>query len=405
VEFSLPAVVPGALIGVHYAAQLLRPRVGYSSDRSGRRTPWIIGGMAALAIGGMAAAVATVWTAAHPIAATLLAVSGYLSIGVGVGAAGVSLLALLAARVAPGRLPVAATLVWLMMIAGFVLSTALVGEFLDPYSPERLLIVAAAVCGLSFALSLVAVIGVERATPPASVPTPVVRNESSFGEALREVWADRRSRRFAIFIFVSMLAYSGQELILEPFAGKVFGMTPGETARLAATQNAGVLLGMIGIALVGSISGPARSGSMRGWAIAGCVASTAALAGMSASAVLGAAGELRGILFMLGLANGAYAVSAIAWMMALAGRNGETRHGVRMGVWGAGQAIAFGLGGFLATGSVDLAGAGFGAEPRAYAAVFAAQAVAFLVAAGLAIRVDPVKRQHVPTPVRATAIH
>ena len=60
-----------------------------------------------------------------------------------------------------------------------------------------------------------------------------------------------------------------------------------------------------------------------------------------------------------------------------------------------------------ATVQLDKAGTNalFGAEPRAYAAVFAAQALAFLVAAGLAIRMDPVKRQHVQTPVPATAIH
>ena len=48
-----------------------------------------------------------------------------------------------------------------------------------------------------------------------------------------EIWRETQARRFAIFIFVSMLAYSAQDLILEPFAGAVFGMTPGETTRLA----------------------------------------------------------------------------------------------------------------------------------------------------------------------------
>ena len=38
-----------------------------------------------------------------------------------------------------------------------------------------------------------------------------------------------------------MLAYSAQDLILEPFAGAVFGMTLGETTRLASVQHGGVL--------------------------------------------------------------------------------------------------------------------------------------------------------------------
>ena len=41
-------------------------------------------------------------------------------------------------------------------------------------------------------------------------------------------------------------------------------------------------------------------------------------------------------------ANGAFAAAAIATMMQLAGRGRGGREGVRMGMWGAAQAIAFG---------------------------------------------------------------
>ena len=59
VELALPAILPGALVGFHYALQVLRPRWGHGSDVGGRRTPWIIGGMGVLALGGVLAAVAT----------------------------------------------------------------------------------------------------------------------------------------------------------------------------------------------------------------------------------------------------------------------------------------------------------------------------------------------------------
>ena len=41
---------------------------------------------------------------------------------------------------------------------------------------------------------------------------------------LPQVWAEPSARRFTVFIFVSMLAYSAQELLVEPFAGLVFGL-------------------------------------------------------------------------------------------------------------------------------------------------------------------------------------
>ena len=108
VEWSLPAVVPGLLVALHYAAQVLRPRMGYGSDIGRRRTPWIVGGMAALALGGIAAAAATAWMATRPVAGIACAVLAYALIGVGVGAAGTSLLVLLAQRVAPARRAAAA---------------------------------------------------------------------------------------------------------------------------------------------------------------------------------------------------------------------------------------------------------------------------------------------------------
>ncbi len=56
VELALPAALPGGLVALHYAVQMLRPRWGYGSDLGRRRTPWIVGGMALLALGGAGAA-------------------------------------------------------------------------------------------------------------------------------------------------------------------------------------------------------------------------------------------------------------------------------------------------------------------------------------------------------------
>jgi MFS transporter, BCD family, chlorophyll transporter len=39
VELALPALVPGLLVALHHALQMLRPRFGYGSDVGGRRTP------------------------------------------------------------------------------------------------------------------------------------------------------------------------------------------------------------------------------------------------------------------------------------------------------------------------------------------------------------------------------
>ena len=73
VELALPAMLPGALVALHYSVQVLRPRLGYGSDVSGRRTPWIVGGMALLALGAVGAAAATAWMGSSPAGGIALA--------------------------------------------------------------------------------------------------------------------------------------------------------------------------------------------------------------------------------------------------------------------------------------------------------------------------------------------
>ena len=52
VELALPAPSPACWSRCTMRRSSLRPRWGYGSDRGGRGTPWIVGGMAVLALGG-----------------------------------------------------------------------------------------------------------------------------------------------------------------------------------------------------------------------------------------------------------------------------------------------------------------------------------------------------------------
>ena len=389
VELALPVMLPGILVAMHYAVQILRPRIGYSSDIGGQRTPWIISGMAVLALGGIGAAVATAWMANQPVFGIGLAVLSFLMIGIGVGAAGTSLLVLLAKRVAEGRRAAAATIVWVMMIAGFAVTAGVAGHFLDPYSPSRLVLITSIVAGIAFVITLLSVWGVEKHDNNVSAEdSPIHTPPHTFRTALQQVWAEPEARRFTIFVFISMLAYSGQDLILEPFAGTVFGLTPGESTQLAGLQHGGVLAGMLLVAFMCSVVSKHKPGALRQWTIGGCIASALALAGLAIAAWVGPGWPLRASVFILGIANGAFAVAAIGSMMALAGTGRKRREGMRMGLWGAAQAIAFGLGGFLGASSVDLTRALFSTPNNAYAVVFSSQAVLFLLSAMLAVRVN-----------------
>ncbi len=386
VELALPAMLPGALVGLHYAVQISRPRWGYGSDMGGRRTPWIIGGMAVLSLGGFAAALATALMASNTTAGVIAALVAFTLIGIGVGASGTSLLTLLATRVAPERRAPAATIVWVMMIAGFIVTAGIAGSWLDPFSLQRLVAVTGVVAALAFLLSVVAVIGVEGRNPTPQVETQD-GEKPAFRQVMAEVWNEPKARRFAIFVFASMLAYSAQDLILEPFAGAVFGFTPGESTKLAGVQHGGVLVGMVLVAFAGMGIRGRRFGSLQAWTVGGCIASALALFALSLSGAFPETWPLRANVFALGLANGAFAVAAIGSMMGLAGEGGKNREGVRMGLWGAAQAIAFGLGGFLGTMGVDVVRALSDSVTISYTSVFIGEGLLFLVSAALAARV------------------
>ena len=338
-----------------------------------------------LAGGALLAVRATVMLPESALLGGALAIFAFTMIGAGVGAAGTSMLALLASGVVPERRAAAAAVTWTMMIAGIVVAAGVAGALLDPFSEARLIGVAGDVALTAFALACAAIWRLEPRAMQDFSDRP--RGEvPGFAEALREIMQETAARRFTVLIFVSMLAYSMQDLILEPFAGLVFGMSPGESTSLSGTQHSGVLLGMI----IAGVGGSAFAGrlpvDLRVWIVAGCAGSGLALAGLAMAALARPGWPLSANVFALGLCNGVFAVSAIGAMMGLAGAGENTREGVRMGVWGAAQAVAFGLGGLTGALGVDAARHLIGRDGAAFQLVFAIEACLFILAAVLAVQ-------------------
>lgn len=379
VEFALPALLPGILVGLHYGIQMSRPKWGFMSDSGGNRTRWIISGMGLLALGGLGAAFGVTLFAVNFWLALAVSVLAYALIGLGVGASGTSLLALLATATAPHRRAAAATITWLMMIFGIALTAGLAGSFLDPYSPARLMTVVAVVVTIAVALTALAMWRIEArvtVTAPSEAPVP-------FRQGLQEVMAEPATRNFTLFVFLSMNAYFMQELILEPFAGLVFNMTPGQTTQLSGAQNGGVFMGML---TVGIVATGFKIGALRSWVIAGCLGSCVVLGLISLIGTGAIALPLTAIVVALGFFNGMFAVAAIGAMMALAARGRTRRTGTRMGIWGAAQAIAAGFGGLVGALAADIMRT-FMTDGPAFGAVFAFEASLFLAATIMAAKV------------------
>ena len=380
VELSLAATLPGALVAIHYLVQISRPKWGFLSDIQGNRTKWIILGMIILAVGANLAALCIPLYSFNANAATILSFFAYTLIGIGVGASGTSLLALLASHTIQHRRAAAATITWLMMIFGIAVTATVVGKLLDPYSVERLIKIVFGLTVVTVAITFISTLNIERGL--ASISKNINKSQS-FLTGLKVIWANSQTKRFSVFVFLSMTAYFMQELILEPYAGIVFSFTPGQSTSLSGMQNGGVFLGMlaVGIACTGF-----KFGALKNWVWAGCMGSgislvLIAIAGQSPEIV-----PLAPLVFGLGIFNGMFAVAAIGSMMSLASQNNDRREGTRMGLWGAAQAIAAGFGGLLGTILVDLLQLANFSHADAYGTVFIFEAALFALAASIATR-------------------
>ncbi|MGA1693493.1 MAG: BCD family MFS transporter [Burkholderiaceae bacterium] len=402
VELGLAAILPGILVAMHYLVQILRPRMGYGSDQAGRCTPFIRGGMVVLALGGLLATWATTQIPLDAWVGYSGLFASFALIGLGVSACGTALLTLLAKQVQPSRRARAATLVWIMMITGFATTAGLAGHLLEPFSMDRLLEVSAGITLIAVVLTFTMTLRLERKQPPLQTD-PQTRERSAapektaFRHALRSVIEEPQAWQFTLFVFVSMLAFSTQDLILEPFAGEVFGYSPGASTQLSGMQHAGVLIGMLLVAGIGS-----KVGSLKRWTMGGCMLSGLALMGLAiAGFTQNTEWPLVSNVVLLGIANGAFSIAAIASMMRLAGEGQAKREGTRMGLFGAAQAIAFALGGLLGTGLTDLAKGILDATSQAYGAVFLLEAALFVLAAHLGAKVSESQSK----PIRASAPH
>jgi BCD family chlorophyll transporter-like MFS transporter len=390
IELALPAILPGALVAIHYFIQLIRPRMGFGSDQTRRASPWIRGGILVLASGGVLAAASTILLSSSVVLGIAFATIAFLMIGIGVSSSGTALLVLLAKRVEPKKKAAAATCVWLMMIFGFAFTASVSGKFLTPFSFERLLMVSSTVSVIAVVVTFLAIWGMEspvtkagQFTSNADTAESEGPSKASFREAFAEVWKESRVRSFTWFVFVSMLAYSSQDLILEPFAAVAFGFTPAQTTTLSGLQNGGVLVGMLALAFITTKAKSQTLTTLSNWTIGGCLASALAMLGLVLSGPIANVVFFQAAVFLLGIFNGAFSIAAIGSMMQFASVGSARREGVRMGIWGASQAMAFGLGGIIGTGLSDIARIILGDPASAYAFVFFLEGVLFVVAAYL----------------------
>jgi len=385
-DVGLAATPVALLSALRYLLAPLSIWAGYRSDTTPifgmRRLPYIWLGRLPMVLSLPLLPLATVILAAdqRSVLGWLLVTVAFLIYGVGTLLSGSTFLALVRDSAPPARRGQALSIVQIFLVVSFPVAGVVYGLLMPVYDPATFWRITLIGMGLAAAFFCFALLGEERPGQPAVVDAPA--DQLPFRDLLREMWADRHTRRFFLFLALGAISAFAQDAVLEPFGADVFGLAAGETTRFNAYWGVGVL-----ISLVATVVATRRrqAAEMSGVTMAG-LALTAAPLAMLGGVSLGAAQSLLiPVLFCFGLGFGVYTVGAVSLLMAM---TADRRAGAYLGLWTVAQLLFRGVGIFLGGALRDIGLRLSGSAQVAYAAVFLLEAVGLLVCVWLVLRVD-----------------
>jgi len=269
------------------------------------------------------------------------------------------------------------------MFVGIMLGAILLGRLLEPFSHQRLLWIVLGVVALSFLLAVFGVLRQEPRQAALRLESARVR-ETPFSETFKGlVWEDPQVRRFFLFVMLTVIGTLGQDVLLEPYAALVLGMSVGETTTLTAIWGAGTLLSM-GAAGIWLIKRFGYERVVR----AGLVLGVGVFAGIILAGLFHLPNLFLGLVFLLGVTTG---LSASGLLTAVIEFTTSTRAGLLMGVWGVAHNLGQAFGSLISGGIVDLVRAFQGDVLIAYTTVFALEGLLLVYALGLLPRINIVQ--------------
>jgi BCD family chlorophyll transporter-like MFS transporter len=342
VELAVPAWLVSLMVSLPLVFAPFRAIIGFRSDHhrsvlGWRRVPYIWMGtliqFGGLAIMPFALLVLSGDTHGPLWIGQAGAALAFLLVGAGLHTTQTAGLALATDLSPPASQPKVVALLCMMLLLGMVGSALLFGAFLARFSEIRLIQVVQAAALMTMVLNCLAIWKQEPRRPALTNPTAPV-------PGFRESWyafagQGRRARRQLVALALGTLAFSMQDILLEPYGGQVLHLTVGQTTIMTALLATG---GMGGFALAASKlsrgADPYRLAAVG--ALAGIAAFSAVVfSGPLSSAVLFASG-----VAMIGFGAGVFAHCTLTAAMMMA-KGGQV--GMVLGVWGAVQASAAGF--------------------------------------------------------------
>jgi BCD family chlorophyll transporter-like MFS transporter len=378
---------PVALLSaLRYLMAPLSIWAGYRSDTRPifgmHRLPYIWLGRLPMVLSLPLLPVVTVLLAANPtsLLGWALATLAFLVYGVGTLLSGGTYLALVRDSAPPARRGMALSIVQIFLVVSFPIAGVVYGLMMPAYDPAvfwRIVLTGMAIAAGFFFFSL---FGAER--PGQAIAADNPQDQLPFTALLREMWADRRTRLFFLFLALGAVSAFAQDAVLEPFGGDVFGMAAGQTTRFNAYWGVGVLVSLLGTVV---ITRSRMAHEQTGTTALGLTLTAIPLALLAAVSLTRAEAMLVPVLVIFGFGFGIYTVGAVSLLMAM---TSDRRAGAYLGLWSVAQLVFRGVGIFLGGAVRDVVLLLSGSPTLAYASVFFLEAVGLLACVALVIMVD-----------------
>ncbi len=345
VEMQVPATLVSFMVALPLLIAPLRALIGFRSDNhrsqlGWRRVPYIwmgtllqFGGFSIMPFALLVLSGAGQSSQAPVWVGQLGAAGAFMLVGVGMHTVQTAGLALATDLAPTESQPKVVGLMYVMQLLGMIGSALILGHLLSDYSPGQLIRVVQAVAVVTLVLNVIALWKQEPRSRMRKPGTPI---EHSFAQAWQLFCQGPHTLRRLLAVGLGTMAFTMEDVLLEPFGGEILSLSVADTTLLTATLAMGGLIGFAWASRV--LSRGTDAYRMAGW---GAWVGVPAFAAVIASAPLDSATLFALGVFLIGLGGGLFAHGTLTATMQMAP---PEQIGLAMGAWGAVQATAAGVG-------------------------------------------------------------
>jgi BCD family chlorophyll transporter-like MFS transporter len=232
-------------------------------------------------------------------------------------------------------------LMYAMLLIGMILSAGIFGTLLSEYSPGRLIQVIQGAAAATMILNVTALWKQEARSDQYRIGQS--RKQTTFADAWSHFLDGKDAKRRLWVVGMGTMAFTMEDVLLEPYGGEILGLSVALTTTLTATLAVGGLAGFAWASKVlGRGADPFR------------MAGNGALLGIPAFIAVMSAAPMQSVelfaigTFLIGAGGGMFGHGTLTATMNLAAPG---QAGLALGAWGAVQAtmagVAMGLGGLI----------------------------------------------------------